>query len=698
MLINECEDNGVVNLDEKTYYLDNTNETHIILNKTITLNGVEDKTIIDGNNTSLIFDVNKTKPETTGDSIIFGSYPTGYVFKYLGKNITLKNITFKDLKMTTWHEMTFENCKFINTTFTSYEYGNTFKNCSFDKSKVEIVLFYGYGENLYKDYSKIINCNFYESAIAYKGVYSINYIELVGGDQFRITNKLYIKNSKFLKSNITQYRCNITIDNSSFDDSNIISSSSIYNITNTSFKNPKIQLSYSTISINKSNLENPQMRLSGGYFSNGCDLSIENTTINNCDLETSVNYGSRIGSLKVKNSAINNSTLNLTYTKVLTNNSLFNKTMLELFFSNADIFNSTFVNDGNITNTLKTRNYIIKYTTKDNEIFTPSLKECQVKTNYTVNDSYFVNSTGKYEIKAEDINMDTTHKITIINESDVYKFNENLIIKVEDYMGNPVSDFEIFTEDLDNYLYYTPSIKTDNNGIAKYSLNRLGNISLKLYYETEGIPFRSANYGITLNLTVIPTITDFKVSKINFATNIYSKINSRLEIKTIPNGNANLKGLKYAFKVYTNGKAKTYYAYTNYNGIATFKLPKALAAGSHKIEIRLLNTNLKKTMTVKIAKAKTTVKAPKVTAKVKKSKDFKITVKNKATKKAVSNVKVKIKVYTAKKYKTYNLKTNSKGIVKINTKTLKAGKHNVIISSGNNNYQISAKSAITIKK
>lgn len=600
--------------------------------------------------------------------------------------------------MTTWHEMTFENCRFINATFTSYEYGNTFRNCSFNKSKIEIVLFYGYDKNLYKDYSKIMNCTFYDSKITFKGVYTRNYIELVGGDQFRIINKLDIKNSKFFNSNITQYRCNITIDNSSFSDSNIGSSSTIYNITNTNFKNPKIELSYSIISVYNSTLENPQMELYGGYFSRGCDLTLENTIMNNCKLETKVDFGSRTGSLKVKNSTISNTTLNLEDTTFLTDDSLFNKTIIELFFSNANISNSTFVNNGNITDTIKTKNYNIVYTSKDNEIFTPSLRECQVKTNYTVKDSYFVNGTGKYEIKAEDINMDTTHRITIINKSDVYKFNDKLIIKVEDYTGNPVSDFEIFIQDLNDYLYPVPSVKTNKNGIAEYSLNKIGNASLKIYYSTEGIIYHHVDYGINLNLTIMPTITNIKVNKINFGTNIYSKINSGLEIKTIAKENANLKGLKYAFKVFTNGKSKIYYAYTNSKGLATFKLPKTLTAGTHKIEIILLNTNIKKTITVTIAKAKTTVKAPQVTNKYKKSKFFKVTVKNKATHKAVSNIKVKLKVYTDKKYKEYTVKTNSKGIAQINTNALKLGKHKVVISSGDNNYQISGKSVITIKK
>ncbi|MCQ2961359.1 MAG: right-handed parallel beta-helix repeat-containing protein [archaeon] len=107
--------------------------------------------------------------------------------------------------------------------------------------------------------------------------------------------------------------------------------------------------------------------------------------------------------------------------------------------------------------------------------------------------------------------------------------------------------------------------------------------------------------------------------------------------------------------------------------------------------------NIRAVVTVKITKAKTIVKAPKVTAKYKKSKYFKVTIKNKASNKAAAKIKVKIKVYTGKKYKTYTVKTDNKGVAKINTKKLKRGKHKVVISSGNSNYIISKKSSIRIK-
>ena len=699
-LIDNCEDHGVVNLEEKTYYLDSANETHIVLNKTVTIEGIANKTIIDGNNTSMFLDVNESnvKVNDNEDKPIIGIWRDGYVFKYLGKNVTFKNITFKNLRMTTWHEMTFENCKFINSTFTSYEYSNTFKNCSFEGSVIEIVLFFGYDKNLYRDHSKIMNCNFSESTVTCKGVYTTNYIEIIGGDQFQITNSLDLTNSSFNNSNMSLYRYNVTINNSNFNSSNLNGNSNIFNITNTNFNNPKINLGYTIISISNSEIENPKFLLHGGYFSKGCDLSLENTTMTNCEMETTVSYGTRTGSLKIRNSQIENSTFNLTYIIVLIDNSQFNKSSFEFFFSDANIKDSTFVNEGNITDTIKTRNHKEVYTSDDGEIFTPSIVECQVKTNYTVENSYLVNSSGKFEIKASDINMDTTHRIAIVNVQDVYYFNDKLVINVTDYMGNPVSGLKLFIEDVNGYEYPTPSVKTDKNGTAQFSLNKLGNISLRIYYETEGIIYSTVSYGIDLNLTIKPTVTDIKVDKVNFNKNTYSTIKGYLNIQAIANSSADLKNLKFSYKVYSNGKAKTYYSYTNSNGKTKFELPTTLTAGNHKIEIRLTNTNVKKTITVKIAKAKTAVKAPKVTAKLKKSKYFKVTVKNKATKKAVSNVKVKIKVYTGKKYKTYTVKTNKKGIAKINTKKLKVGKHKVVIGSGNGNYKISAKSLITIKQ
>lgn len=98
-----------------------------------------------------------------------------------------------------------------------------------------------------------------------------------------------------------------------------------------------------------------------------------------------------------------------------------------------------------------------------------------------------------------------------------------------------------------------------------------------------------------------------------------------------------------------------------------------------------------------VKKISTKVSAPQVVSEYKKSKYFKVKVKDKKGK-LVKNVKIKIKVYTGSKTKTYTVKTNSKGIANFNTKVLKLGNHKVVISSANSKYQISKKSKIFIGK
>jgi predicted outer membrane repeat protein len=145
--------------------------------------------------------------------------------------------------------------------------------------------------------------------------------------------------------------------------------------------------------------------------------------------------------------------------------------------------------------------------------------------------------------------------------------------------------------------------------------------------------------------------------------------------------------------------------FTDSKGV--FVLDKKFKVGTYKVKISLASNTFFGSneftfahhytpdpvlSSFEVTKISTSVKAPKVTAKHKKSKNFVVTVK--ADKKPVKKIKVKVKIGK----KTYNVKTNSKGVVKINTKNLKVGKHKVVISSGDDNYKISAKSQITIKR
>lgn len=182
------------------------------------------------------------------------------------------------------------------------------------------------------------------------------------------------------------------------------------------------------------------------------------------------------------------------------------------------------------------------------------------------------------------------------------------------------------------------------------------------------------------------------------------------------------KGVKYFTVKLTNTKnnkpiydakvnIKVYVSstrYYNYNGNtgANGQLRLALDTlkpGSYKVVVAGADSKdysakqVTSKIVIKKAPAKLTPK--KLTAKKGAKKYFKVTVKNKKTKKVIKGVKVKIKVYTGKKVKTYTVKTNSKGIAKILTNKLKVGKHKVVVASANKYVTAKkVKSTIKIKK
>jgi len=148
--------------------------------------------------------------------------------------------------------------------------------------------------------------------------------------------------------------------------------------------------------------------------------------------------------------------------------------------------------------------------------------------------------------------------------------------------------------------------------------------------------------------------------------------------------------------------------YYNYNGNTGMNgqikvLLDSLKPGSYKVVVSGADSkNFKAsqvTTKIVIKKAPAKLTPKKLTAKKGAKKYFKVTVKNKKTKKVIKGVKVKIKVYTGKKAKTYTVKTNAKGIAQISAKKLKVGKHKVVVTSANK-YVVAkkAKSTIKIKK
>lgn len=263
-LIDECEDKGTIQLDEKTYELNPENETHLYLNKSISIEGIHEKTIIDGKNSTLFLDVEKEPEPDYNEPIIIAE--DLYGIKNTGKHIIFKNITFKDLNLISRHKMDFLDCKFINTNFTSKELNNTFDNCVFNESKIELNL---YQSHIY--YSKIINCTFYNSTVTSEN----NFFICTLGVSIFMQNNLDLINSSLNNSEISLSYYNINMNNLKFRNSNLKGWSNRINIDNASFDGHAIDLEYSYINFEQAILNNCELKFQGGDYSKGSEVILK---------------------------------------------------------------------------------------------------------------------------------------------------------------------------------------------------------------------------------------------------------------------------------------------------------------------------------------------------------------------------------------------------------------------------------------
>ena len=158
---------------------------------------------------------------------------------------------------------------------------------------------------------------------------------------------------------------------------------------------------------------------------------------------------------------------------------------------------------------------------------------------------------------------------------------------------------------------------------------------------------------------------------------------------------------KVSIKIYKGNKlTESFTKEVDGFGYVKFKVNPKWGIGKFKVVIHQtdIHYEVKDFVSyITVKKAKTTVKAKNTKSRFKKSKYYKITIKNKASKKPVSKLKIKVKVYTKGKYKTYSLKTNKKGIAKFNMKNLKRGNHKVKILSRDKKYTVSKTSRIRIR-
>ena len=204
--------------------------------------------------------------------------------------------------------------------------------------------------------------------------------------------------------------------------------------------------------------------------------------------------------------------------------------------------------------------------------------------------------------------------------------------------------------------------------------------SMPIFNESNAVSNGSAQTEVTKSNLTEPKSISLSVSKLSttYGSGKYFKVKANV---------------KLILKVYSGKKYKKITAATDSNGIAKYYASN-LGIGNHKVTINVKDSkkfsSKMKYSSIKISMAKLKISAPKITAYYKESKKYNIAIKNRESKKPMKNIKVVIKVFTGKKYKKYSLKTDKKGIVGFNMKSLSKGKHNVVINIKSNSKVKSA--------
>ena len=276
-------------------------------------------------------------------------------------------------------------------------------------------------------------------------------------------------------------------------------------------------------------------------------------------------------------------------------------------------------------------------------------------------------------------------------------------VRICDENGNPIcGDLAYLYEYVNDYLHHEVNrdFHTDDNG--EYILEH----DMWEYPTAESYTFVLSYFNPAYAYST-STLSDLKVVKTEVvlaARDFVMDYNSKKtpHITEITKKTYGIMEFAFGLKIYKGSKIVNSWDVIVMNGKALFDWPLELKPGKYRAVIVPDNFNnffvtKQKSFKITVNKAKTTVKAPAVHNRYLKSQYFKVTVKDKS-KNPVKGIKLKIKVFTGKKSKTYTVKTNKKGIAYLNTKNIKKGKHNVLISSNDEIYKVSAKSRITIKR
>jgi hypothetical protein len=290
-----------------------------------------------------------------------------------------------------------------------------------------------------------------------------------------------------------------------------------------------------------------------------------------------------------------------------------------------------------------------------------------------------------------------TVKITSPSLKVAYGSSKKAAVKVVGSNKKPFSDVYLLLKIFTGKKYKAYELCTNSKGIDTYKVPKLAPGKHKVVVSLADIN----NWGlyaksVTSYITVAKAAVKIKANKLSTTYKSGKHFTAKIIYSKTKKAAG---GVKVNLKVYTGKKAKTVTLTSNSKGIIKYSSSK-LGVGNHKVVLKLKsNKKVKassKTSSIKVSRADLKLSAPSAIHIYKKAGKFTVTVKNKASGKAVKGMKVTFKI----KGKKYTAKTNSKGKASFSTKSLGKGKHKVAITvKGNSKFKkASAKSSVKILK
>lgn len=240
------------------------------------------------------------------------------------------------------------------------------------------------------------------------------------------------------------------------------------------------------------------------------------------------------------------------------------------------------------------------------------------------------------------------------------------------------------------------SLTTNSKGIVTYNVP-FGKGQYKLTYSVNNPNIAAKSSSLKINIGKAKVKFNANALKTGYASG------KTFNVKVIDTATKRaVNNFKISLNVYTGKKYKKISLKTGTDGIASYSASK-LSIGTHKVVINSAESSKNaasdaKSSSIKISKASTSVKAPAVENYIQREGVFSVNVTHSESKKLISGLKLKIDVETNGKYNSYHVKTNSKGMASISTKSLSLGTHNVKISSEDSKFNVKSTSSINISK